>query len=220
MIVLPVITWYRRKYNNKNDQRKGQRVYLRIDRKTRWLNSTRRIIVRLYRWIIKGFIMFIKMLLAKYIDIDYSQIAHHEQLAETVITDASRIIFPDVLVMIESSIQDLLCEASLLSRSLRKSSSKGKTPINIKRPKITSSNNQATSSTSNNDLLGPSSINSQPGPSTSTTSKKWKIPMEATKNKVNRRSRQRYKNVFINILITFIFVLILFVSHLPNPLIK
>ena len=164
--------------------------------------------------------MFIKMLLAKYIDIDYSQIAHHEQLAETVITDASRIIFPDVLVMIESSIQDLLCEASLLSRSLRKSSSKGKTPINIKRPKITSSNNQATSSTSNNDLLGPSSINSQPGPSTSTTSKKWKIPMEATKNKVNRRSRQRYKNVFINILITFIFVLILFVSHLPNPLIK
>ena len=93
-------------------------------------------------------------LLVKY---HHSQIARQEQLAESVITDASHIIIPehitnvpDIPVMIESSIQDVLCESSLMSRSLRKRASKGKTPINNKRPKITPTPliNQSRSSTS------------------------------------------------------------------------
>ena len=71
--------------------------------------------------------------LAKYY---HSQIVHHEQLAESVITDASHLIIPehitnipDIPVQIESTIQGLLCESSLLSSSLCKRVQKGKPPI-------------------------------------------------------------------------------------------
>ena len=97
----------------------------------------------------------------------HDQIVHQEQLAEGVITDASQLIIPehimnvpDIPVQIESTIHGLLCESSLLSTTLRKRISKGKSTI-AKQAKITT--------------IPPSipitSSEALPGPSTSSSTK-------------------------------------------------
>ena len=85
----------------------------------------------------------------------HGQIAHQEQLSETVITNASQMIIPEHIVnvpdipeRIESAIQDL-CETSLISKHLKKRSSTSKTPLQAKKKNTTdneTSSNEQTSS--------------------------------------------------------------------------
>jgi len=99
----------------------------------------------------------------------HSQIVNQEQLAESVITNASHIIIPehitnvpDIPVKIESAIQGLLCESSLLSRTIRKRSSKNKITPDAKRTKPpSSSSSQSTTTTTT------TTTNNSPTPSTS-----------------------------------------------------
>ena len=82
-----------------------------------------------------------KQLTLALVNYHHSQIVHHEQHAASVISNASHIIIPEHITnvpeipeMIETTIQDLICESSLLSRNLRKGSSNNKPP-NPKRTK-------------------------------------------------------------------------------------
>ena len=68
-----------------------------------------------------------KQLMVTLIKFHQGQVQHHEHLAETIINEATHMIIPeyittvpDVAQLIESKIDDLLCEMSLLDRKLRK----------------------------------------------------------------------------------------------------
>ena len=109
----------------------------------------------------------------------HDQIVHQEQLAEGVITGASHLIVPehilnvpDIPAQIESTIQGLLCELSLLSTTLCKRTSKGKSST-TKLAKITKTTPtpQSFSPILSEALNGPSTSSSsiQQTPSSKTT---------------------------------------------------
>ena len=122
----------------------------------------------------------------------HDQIVHQEQLAEGVITDASHLIIPehilnvpDIPAQIESTIQGLLCESSLLSTTLRKRTSKGKSST-AKRAKITKTIPipQSLPTTSTEALPGPSTSSSsiQQTPSSKNDKRSWR-PLKLKKQK-------------------------------------
>ena len=124
----------------------------------------------------------------KLVNYHHSQIVHKEQLAESVITNASQLIIPeyivnvpDIPVKIESATQDLLCEMSVVSKHLQKRSSSLKTPLKSKQVKTASTStpnieraNFASTSTPNNEQ------STSKHRSASTKLKKRETPLETT----------------------------------------
>ena len=116
-----------------------------------------------------------KQLTLQLVQFHQEQIVQFEQRAESIITDASHHLLPEYITnvpnipnMIESTIEELLCEISLLNRNLKKRPSppSNKTPQQkrsknnppgIKRSSIsTTSSNIASSSSSTNPTAPPS----------------------------------------------------------------